>query len=502
MRKSILFSAVMLAVSSTGHAVAATSPPDMTVVEYFHRGADRYFMTGRQNEQELLDDSRIGHGLLRTGRSFSAWSPNAANPPANLAVVTRFYIPSVSSHFYTARADEKSLLRSMPDTFVDEGTQFLIQTADDSRCATGTKPIFRSFNKRSDGNHRFSNEIEVHATMVSRGFADEKTAFCAATIATDNAAESRSGTPGDASEDIKVSGAVSGFVSVSNFMVGAQRVDASNARFEHAAAASLANGMSVTVEGVVINNVLVATEVKLPELSEGIVDEIKGFVTALGSLGRFFLNGVSIDASNAAVIGGRLVDLVVGQEVEVHGNFVAGTFVATAVEIEDRFTGVPTAPQPPIAGAAELNGSVSGFVSVANFTVNGQKVDATNAVFRDGSPASLRNGVTVEVKGNIVNGVLIATRVEIKSSVSVPPAPQPPSPPAPSPSPGVEWEARANVADFVSISSFTLNGTKIDASAASFERGTAADLRNGVLVEVKGRLANGVVKATRVRFER
>ena len=51
------------------------------------------------------------------------------------------------------------------------------------------------------------------------------------------------------------------------------------------------------------------------------------------------------------------------------------------------------------------------------------------------------------------------------------------------------------------MASFKLAGVLIDASNANFERGNAANLRNGVLVEIKGVLTNGVVKATRVRFE-
>ena len=102
------------------------------------------------------------------------------------------------------------------------------------------------------------------------------------------------------------------------------------------------------------------------------------------------------------------------------------------------------------------------------------------------SAASLANGVTIEVKGNLVAGVVNATSVEIKSS----PAPE-----------AVEFEATGNVSAFVSVSSFTVGGQKIDASAATFERGAAANLANGVRVQVKGTLSAGIVKATRVRFE-
>jgi hypothetical protein len=58
------------------------------------------------------------------------------------------------------------------------------------------------------------------------------------------------------------------------------------------------------------------------------------------------------------------------------------------------------------------------------------------------------------------------------------------------------------IGTFSSVSSFTLAGATIDATNANFERGTAVNLRAGVLVEVKGVRVGGIVKATRVRFEK
>jgi hypothetical protein len=575
MRKSILSTAMLIALGSSFSAHAASSPPDMTVVEYFHRPTAHYFMTGSAAEQRALDSDALQADFVRSGRTFSAWSPQVSARPTDAVPVTRFFQPKLASHVYTSHAGDVGTLRSLPvksdgTGFSDEGIAFFVMQPIDQRCATGTKAIYRSYNNRPDGNHRYSNEIEVHASMTKLGFVDERTAFCAPTITTDLTAEAKAGTPRATSENSKISGVVSGFASISNFMLGAQKVDASNARFEHGASGALANGIAIRVEGVVINGVLVATEVKLPEGTSSMIDEIKGFVTAIGSGGNLFVNGVAVDASKAILTGGTLAQLVIGVEVEMHGNFVNSVFVATTLHIEDRFapgtppSGIaPTAglaeveglvgnfvsasnftvngqkidasngvfedgtaaslangvvvevhgtvtngvliatrveiknddddddDDNPTAGLAEILGTVSGFVSASNFTVNGQNVDATNAVFKDGSAASLANGVLVEVKGNVLNGVLIATRVEIKGSPS-----------GTTPTPGAEFEAKGTISAFVSVASFSVGGGTIDATNASFERGTASDLRNGVLVEVKGVVVGGVVKATRVRFER
>ena len=97
-----------------------------------------------------------------------------------------------------------------------------------------------------------------------------------------------------------------------------------------------------------------------------------------------------------------------------------------------------------------------------------------------------------------------ATTIQIKSApvvVAPPSPPAPPAPPAPPPSASSEFEATAAITVFVSVSDFMISGTKIDASAATFEKGTAANLKDGVKVQVKGILTAGVVKASRVRFE-
>jgi hypothetical protein len=49
---------------------------------------------------------------------------------------------------------------------------------------------------------------------------------------------------------------------------------------------------------------------------------------------------------------------------------------------------------------------------------------------------------------------------------------------------------------------FKVNGQQVDASAATLNGGTEAQLANGVLVRIKGALDAGVVKATEVSFLR
>ena len=61
---------------------------------------------------------------------------------------------------------------------------------------------------------------------------------------------------------------------------------------------------------------------------------------------------------------------------------------------------------------AHLRGAITALTSIAAFEVNGLPVDAASASFPDGS-AGMVLGTQVEVKGEVVNGVLVATKVEL-----------------------------------------------------------------------------------------
>lgn len=491
MRQSKLFLAVTAVCASAALTPGWASPPDITVVEYFHRSTGHYFMTGSADDQRVLNASPA---FAATGRSFAAWSASNSARPAAATAVSRFFNPATASHVFTSKQEDISLLRSLPVTasgagFADEGTAFFALSPVGNRCDSGQRAIFRAFNNRPDGNHRYSNEIELHASMVSAGYSDDSVAFCATAVSSDAALEKRAGTP-SSTQDLTVAGVVNGYVSIASFNVGTQKVDASNARFDHGSPLALANGVNVTVEGVMIGNVLVATEIKLPPSVAMMDDELKGFITAVGTAGTLFVNGLAVDISTAVITGGTLAQLVVGTEVEVHGVLSSGKFVATLIHIEDAANTAPVS----ALGQAEIKGVISGFVSLSNFLVAGQKVDASSALIEDGTVASLVNGATVEVNGTVVAGVIKATRVELKRT-TVAPTPTPP------PTGAATFEATGSVSGFVSLSSFKVGGVTIDGSAAIIKDGTAADIQNGATVEVKGTLTAGVVKATTIEIK-
>jgi hypothetical protein len=277
------------------------------------------------------------------------------------------------------------------------------------------------------------------------------------------------GTPPDATT--KAEGIISDFVSVADFKVGGQKVNASSAKFDGGKASDLANGKRVSAEGTLSGDVLLASKVEFKDddSSETVVE---GTITDFVSPASFKVAGQPVDASGAAFDGGTSADLANGRRVQATGTVnAAGILVARKIEIEA--SGPPT---------LEVEGTISSFVSVANFQVAGQQVDATGATFKNGKATDLANGRKVTVTGPVVADVLKATLVTFEDT-------------------GEDAEAEGTISNFVSPSNFVVAGRTIDASAAVFTHGTIADLANGKKVEIHGTLVGTVLKAATVDFD-
>lgn len=156
---------------------------------------------------------------------------------------------------------------------------------------------------------------------------------------------------------------------------------------------------------------------------------------------------------------------------------------------EDSFSG--------FSGEVEFKGTITAFTSSASFSVNDLPVDASGAAFPEGT-GGIVAGAFVEIKGALVNGVVVATRVK------------PDDDGAPG-TVGTEFELHGTISAATTAGSggsFTLTSSggvavSVDwTSGVTFRDGTAANLVNGRRVEVKGTLTGGDrVNATRISFE-
>jgi hypothetical protein len=274
--------------------------------------------------------------------------------------------------------------------------------------------------------------------------------------------------------EAKTEGVISDFVSIASFSVAGRKVNASSAHFEQGAAAELANGVRVDVEGVLAGDVLMATKVEFRVSAPTGTASIEGTITDFVSPANFKVAGQAVDATGAVFSGGTAANLVNGRRVEVEGTVTGGILRAVAVRFEDQAS----------SSTLEVEGSITDFAGIANFKVAGQRVDASTAVFKNGTAADLANGRRVGVRGLLVGGVLQASALEFKDA-----------------SAQTEASVEGTITSFVSVADFMVAARRVDASAAAFEHGSAADLANGRRVQVKGFLVAEVLRATKVSLD-
>ena len=198
-------------------------------------------------------------------------------------------------------------------------------------------------------------------------------------------------------------------VGIRSFTVFGITVEISEAdtAFEGVGFSSIANGNVLEISGYYDqNDKLQASYVELKAVDSNAfsVFEIKGKISGL-NVNSFQLQRVNIDAS-AANFNDLPNGLQNGQLVEVKGRFSNNTINAMEVK------GVDSLDED---AEVEIEGLITRYVSNSDFDVNGQAVNASNANFSpSGLSTTLKAGMKLEVEGNVSNGILIATKIEIR----------------------------------------------------------------------------------------
>jgi hypothetical protein len=215
----------------------------------------------------------------------------------------------------------------------------------------------------------------------------------------------------------------------------------------------------------------------------------------------FKLRGIVANLDTGAktlMIGGALIDfsgvpaaslpsnLANGQNVRVQlqmAKSASGAWVAISIRSDAR--------KMENHDEAEVEGTITDFTSTTSFSVNGLPVDASKAAFPDGT-AGIVLGASVEVEGAIVNGVLVANKVELQDMHKN--------------DDRNKNELHGPVANLdTTAKTFIVRGVTVhyDSTTTVFKDGVEADLANGKQVEVKGVLsADGTsVQAQLIEFE-
>lgn len=204
--------------------------------------------------------------------------------------------------------------------------------------------------------------------------------------------------------------------------------------------------------------------------------KLRGIVANLDTAAKTFTLGGEVINYAGLIVAGLPNALADGQRVRVRlqTTQVAGQWVAVALlpglrKLEDR-------------AEAHLRGAITAFTSTTEFEVNGLAVNAAAASFPDGS-AGIVLGAQVEVEGKVVDGVLVASKVELDERHA---------------GERHRFELHGLVSGLDTVAkTFLLRGVSVSyAHSPIFKDGTEADLANGKRVEVKG-----IPSADRTRLE-
>jgi len=209
-----------------------------------------------------------------------------------------------------------------------------------------------------------------------------------------------------------VAGLISGYVPATmTLQVGDAQtpvVVVATTQFVGGTAADLANGRRVVITGSygASSGQLVASRVAFldnPASPETV--HIEGIAAAVTATGFAVDNNpivitaqTQFQVNDAAATATALVS---GATVDVRATVSGATVTATLVNVLHASGGT----------RANVSGFVTGFVSSADFLVNGQRVDASRAQFQGGNVGALANGVYARIAGVLQGGVIVATTV-------------------------------------------------------------------------------------------
>jgi hypothetical protein len=283
---------------------------------------------------------------------------------------------------------------------------------------------------------------------------------------------------------VELIGPVSSFVSSKSFLVRGVPVDASGTAvtFSNGTVTNLGDGVAIKLKGAVVNDIVIPTSIEFVTTDENKVRNFVGEVQSyIAGADTFKLMGVNMKLAPAVTF--KNSDQTASQKsefgntdrVQVKGAFEAGVFVVTEVVFGKGLTAVIT----------RAEGGITTVDAAAGiFKINGTIVRTNTSTTFSSSISNLKTGAHVEVEGTLVNGELVAKKVEFHDAED-----------------NVKAAVRGEVSDYVSASNFRLNGQKVNAANAAFENGKITAIANGVQLEAKGKVVDGVLAADVVKFK-
>lgn len=251
--------------------------------------------------------------------------------------------------------------------------------------------------------------------------------------------------------------------------------------------AQLAVGDLVKVSGTVAGDgSITATRIERKAKDGNELYRLSGAVQGLDTTAKTFslAGNTSVTVSyadakllptGAVIENGKLVSVVAAQAPTASGG--KNVLAATVVEIKAR--------KLPDSSDTTVGGPINDFQSLASLRIGDVQVDASTATLKEGTTAAdVANGAQAQAHGSIKDGVMKADWLRVFKNDTA-----------------LKALLIGQITDYVSLASFTLRGTVVDASAAKFTKGSAADVAAGAWVQVTGQLTPAGVKATEIAVQ-
>ncbi len=170
------------------NAVGSSAPASLTVTwlpsssvvgvaEYYNASLDHYFMTANPAEIALLNNHVLA-GWEPTGQQWPVYASDTVGPPG-LTPVCRFYgdpLAGLDSHFYSASPAEcEAVRKNLPQWLFESENVFqvVLPNSVNGACPPEYRPLFRTWNKRMDSNHRYTADVVIQNSMVNSGYVAE-----------------------------------------------------------------------------------------------------------------------------------------------------------------------------------------------------------------------------------------------------------------------------------------------------------------------------------------
>ncbi len=153
----------------------------VTLKEYRHKLLDRYFLTSRIQDQNLLEnDAQVKNDWEQTGQKITV---SEIELPG-YSPLCRFYNSVTKTHFYTAQAVECEQLKGISG-FVYEGIEGYAVAKNLNQTCGDLVPVYRVYANSADvqkRRHRYISDDSFLGSYVNKGWTNEKLSFCAEVV--------------------------------------------------------------------------------------------------------------------------------------------------------------------------------------------------------------------------------------------------------------------------------------------------------------------------------